>query len=203
MILRISWLLRSMAYAHWSYRKVRSRLLEYVYRDLFGSHGHNFRFDPDGIYSFKSIHVGNHVSLGGRPILLATRSSIHIGSNVMFGPEVTIRGGNHATDIVGRFMIDVRDAEKRAEDDRGVTIEDDVWIGTRAIVLHGVTIGRGAVVAAGAVVTRSVPPYAIVGGVPARVLRYRWDTETILEHEKFLYPLEQRLSREDLLRRRQ
>jgi acetyltransferase-like isoleucine patch superfamily enzyme len=73
-------------------------------------------------------------------------------------------------------------------DDRDVVISDDVWIGTRAIILHGVTIGRGAVVAGGAVVTKNVPPYAIVGGIPARVLRYRWDAETISRHEAILYP---------------
>lgn len=58
-------------------------------------------------------------------------------------------------------------------------IGDDVWIGTRAIIMPGVTIGNGAVVGAGAVVTRDVPPYAIVGGVPAKVIRYRFDIDTI------------------------
>lgn len=81
-------------------------------------------------------------------------------------------------------MISVRDDEKRIEDDPGVVIEDDVWVGTRAIILAGVTIGRGAVVAAGAVVTKSVPPYAIVGGNPARILRMRWSEADIIEHER-------------------
>ena len=60
-----------------------------------------------------------------------------------------------------------------------VKIGNDVWVGARVIILEGVTIGDGAVVAAGAVVTKDVPPYAIVGGVPARIIKYRFDEETI------------------------
>src|SRR5260221_345194 len=58
-----------------------------------------------------------------------------------------------------------------------IVIEDDVWIGINAIILPKVTIGRGAIIAAGAVVTKDVEPYAVVGGVPARLIKYRFDTE--------------------------
>lgn len=176
------------------------RLIMYCYRSRFLAHGSNFRFDPWGQYSFNTISVGDDVSLGERPILLAPRSYIKIGNHVMFGPEVTIRGGSHVIDYVGRFMKDIKDGEKRPEDDLGVVVKDDVWIGTRAIVLHGVTIHRGAVIAAGAVVNKDVPPYSIVGGVPARVLRFRWDVATILKHEEELYPPENRLLQEELER---
>ncbi len=134
-------------------RRLRHYLGVFVLRSLFGGHGTNFRFDPQGYYSFATIYAGNNVHLGYRPILVATRSIIQIGDNVMFGPEVTIRGGNHRWDMVGRTMISIDDAEKRPEDDKGVVIGDDVWVGTRAIILHGVAIGRGAIVGAGSVVT--------------------------------------------------
>lgn len=114
----------------------------------------------------------------------------------MFGPHVTIIGGNHNTALVGRAMYDV--TEKRERDDLDVTIEDDVWIGTRAIILSGVTVGRGAIVGAGAVVTRDVPPYAVVVGSPARIVRFRWDVESIQSHENALYPPEARIPRETL-----
>jgi len=180
--------------------RIWRRVREYILRSLFYTYGREFRFDPDGVYSFRTISVGHHVNLGSRPILLATRSFIRIGDHVMFGPEVTVRGGNHRFDLVGRFMDTITEAEKRGSDDLGVVIEDDVWVGTRAIILHGVTIGRGAVIAAGAVVTQDIPPYAIAGGVPAHVIRFRWDIDSILEHEKALYPPEKRLSRNDLIR---
>ena len=64
---------------------------------------------------------------------------------------------------------------------RKVKVGNDVWIGTRAMVMGGVTIGDGAVVGAGAVVTKDVPPFAIVGGVPARIIRYRFPEEVINE----------------------
>jgi len=174
--------------------RVWRRIRMILKKPLFGSYGKNFLFDPDGDYSYNTIHVGNDVFLGVKPSLIASRSFIKIGNKVMFGPEVAIRGGNHRTDIVGRFMKDITDIEKRPQDDKGVTIEDDVWIGTRAIILHGVVISRGAIVAAGSVVSKNVPPYAIVGGVPAKTLRFRWDIDTILSHEQTLYPPDQRLS---------
>lgn len=182
------------SYSQRIWKRIRMLLL----RPAFLQYGKNFVFDPDGVYSFSHIRVGDNVNLGYRPHLVAARSHIVIGSNVMFGPEVTIRGGNHRTDLVGRFMVSVKDDEKRPEDDRGVIIEDDVWVGTRAIILHGVTIGRGTVVAAGAIVTKSIPPYAIVAGVPARVISFRFDLETILLHELKLYTPTERLKRDVL-----
>ena len=79
-------------------------------------------------------------------------------------------------------MIDITDKEKRPEDDRDIVIESDVWVGANSTILRGVTVGEGSVIAAGAVVTKDVPPYSIVGGVPARVLKMRFDEETQKEH---------------------
>jgi len=114
----------------------------------------------------------------------------------MFGPQVVIVGGNHNIAVPGQFMCDVY--EKADNDDLDVTIEDDVWVGARAVILRGVRIGRGSVIGAGSVVTKSVPPYAIVAGNPARVVRFRWDVDTILRHEDALYPPEERYTREQL-----
>jgi acetyltransferase-like isoleucine patch superfamily enzyme len=172
----------------------RARML--LYRPLFESCGMGFRFDPDGSYSFGNVSVGDDVNLGVRPILMAMHSKIRIGSHVMFGPQVILIGGNHNAKVVGTFMTKVH--EKAPNDDLGITLEDDVWIGARAMILRGVTIGRGAIVGAGSLVSKSVPPYAIVAGSPARVMKFRWDVETILAHEAALYPAEARLGRAEL-----
>ena len=108
---------------------------------------------------------------------------------MLFGPNVTIRGGIHPYYVVGRFIYDISENEKNPNDDADVTIEDDVWIGCNVTILKGVTIGRGAIVGAGSVVTKKVAPYTIVGGVPAKKINNRFKTlaETIL-HDSILFP---------------
>lgn len=164
----------------------RRRIKGYALVGQFASRGRDFVFDPDGNYSFKTIRVGDNVNLGARPTILATRSSVVIGNHVMFGPGVTIRGGNHRFDILGKYIDEVTDEMKRPVDDLGVVIGDDVWVGGGATILHGVTIGRGSVIAANAVVTKSIAPYSIAAGNPARIVRERWNNEQILEHERIL-----------------
>ena len=168
----------------------------FVYRPLFGEYGAGFWFDPDGLYSYRNICVGDNVNFGIKPIIISELSRVDVGNNVMFGPEVVVVGGGHNIGVIGRFMIDVH--EKTGNEDLGVIIEDDVWVGTRAIILRGVRVGRGSVIGAGAVVTKSVPPYSIVGGNPARVLSFRWNVESILEHEKMQYPSEKRITKHAL-----
>ena len=168
-----------------------------ILRSAFKRCGKNVRFDPDGVYTYKNIEIGNDVFIGPRAAFLASESGIVIGNKVMFGPNVTIVGGDHNTSVIGQFMFDVR--AKRPEDDQPVVIEDDVWIGARAILLKGVRLGRGCIVAAGSVVTKSVAPYTVVAGVPARVRSVRFPIETILIHEARLYSSERRLSRDYLI----
>jgi acetyltransferase-like isoleucine patch superfamily enzyme len=171
-------------------------MLGVCYRAMLKRCGSNVRIDPCGLYSFNTISVGDDVLLGRKPTLIAWDSEILIGSKVMLGPEVVIVGGDHNSGVIGQFLYDV--CEKRPSDDARIVIEDDVWVGARAIILKGVTIGRGAIVAAGSVVVRSVPPYAIAVGAPARVVRFRWDVETTLRHEAKLWPPDKRFSRQEL-----
>ncbi|MFK5636020.1 CatB-related O-acetyltransferase [Ornithinimicrobium sp. LYQ103] len=160
----------------------RTRMLFHAPR--FGGHGVGFRFDPRGTYSYLSITVGNNVNLGVRPMIVAERSKVVVGDDVIFGPEVAIFGGGHNTSHIGVPIPGVH--WKVGDEDLGVRIGDDVWIGTRSVILRGVDVGRGAVVAAGSVVTKSVPDYALVGGNPARVLRFRFSPEQAVRHEMLM-----------------
>jgi acetyltransferase-like isoleucine patch superfamily enzyme len=133
----------------------------------------------------ENVHIGEHVLVGPGGWISAVNTSISIGGHVMMAPYVALVAGNHNTSVVGRFMDEVD--EKHPEDDQPIVIDDDVWLGMRAIVLKGVTIGRGSVVSAGSVVTHDVVPYSVVAGVPARLVRVRFDREQIERHERELY----------------
>jgi acetyltransferase-like isoleucine patch superfamily enzyme len=169
----------------------------FLLRPAFRHHGKHFIFDSNGYYDFEFIEVGDYVSINKNAIFMATESSIIIGNKVMIGPNVTIIGGNHNPSQLGKFMYDVH--EKRDEDDQDVIIEDDVWVGCGAIILKGVRIGRGSIVAAGALVNKDVLPYNIVAGIPANTIRTRFDNlETLRNHDAALYPPNRRLSDEVL-----
>lgn len=110
-------------------------------------------------------------------------SPLEIGSFCSIAAEVVfLCSGNHPTDCATTSYIHnnmMGGPIKRSGKSRGIKIGNDVWIGRRALVLPGVTIGHGGVVGAQATVTKDVPPYAIVGGNPAKIIRYRFSEETI------------------------
>ena len=188
------WVAIMLYYTIYVVRGCTNRLLSFFYKKMLRGCGSNVRFSAlTSDFTYRNLTIGNDVYIGPHALFLCTESQIFIGNKVLFGPHVTIIGGDHRITDVGRFIYDVLD--KHPEDDQDVHIEDDVWIGTNTTLLKGVTVGRGSVVAAGALVTKDVPPYAIVGGVPAKVLKYRFTPEQIQEHERQLYAEDKRLTK--------
>lgn len=121
----------------------------------------------------KKLSIGDNSVIGVRCMF---SGKVRIGNNVMIAPEVFIYARNYA-----HGCTDIPMVQQGYEEERPVVIEDDVWIGARATILPGVTIGKGSIVGASAVVTKDVPPYAIVGGNPARVLKRRNATQELSE----------------------
>lgn len=113
----------------------------------------------------RGILIGNNSNLG---INCKVRGPLEIGEDVMMGPNCIIITSSHAHSDVSIHMIYQGDTAPQK-----VTIEDDCWIGFNVIILPGVTIGKGSIIGAGAVVTKSIPPYSIAVGVPARVVKSR------------------------------
>lgn len=114
------------------------------------------------------IVLGSGVRVGEGCFLWAGDATgrIRIGDDVLLAPGVFITASNYAT-VAGRRIDD------RSTREADVVVGDDVWLGARAVVLPGVRIGDGAVVGAGAVVTKDLPPNAVAVGVPARVVAWR------------------------------
>jgi acetyltransferase-like isoleucine patch superfamily enzyme len=112
------------------------------------------------------IEIGDNTTVQPYAVLYG-HGGLRIGSYVRIAAHVVVIPANHVVDGVARPIA------LQGETREGIVIEDDVWIGANSTVLDGCRIGRGAVVAAGSVVTRDVPELAIVAGAPARVIRYR------------------------------
>jgi maltose O-acetyltransferase len=144
------------------------KIRRFLVKKIFKSVGLHINVEK-GVFFGKGydISIGDYSGIGLNARL---QGPLEIGRYVMMGPDVIIYTRNHniyRTDIP---MIKQGDTKAKK-----VTIKDDVWIGARAIILPGVTIGEGAVIGAGAVVTKDVNPYDIVGGVPAKVIGNRKD----------------------------
>ncbi len=123
----------------------------------------------------ENLSIGDGTSIPKGSTFYCTKAPLTIGKKVIFGPKPTIITGDHRIDIRGRYIIDITDDEKLPENDQPVTIEDGCWIGANVTILKGVTIGHDSVVAAGSVVTKSCEPYSIIGGVPAKLIRKRFE----------------------------
>ena len=176
-----------------------------------GFHAHwDTEVSPDSIFdeyaqvfdgsTVNSTHVGRFSK-----IISASVSYSDLGAFVSLAPRCNVGGGgDHPLDQVSHHSLfystnarqhphlNLASKDKYAGELKKTTIGNDVWVGSDAIVKHGITIGDGAVVAAGAVVVKDVPPYAIVGGVPAKVLKYRHPPElreSLIESQWWNWPI--------------
>ena len=143
-------------------RKIRSGIA----CGCFDKHGKNINVEKNADFGKgDGISIGDNSGLG---VNCQVRGPLEIGVNVMMGPEVRIMTAKHDTS-----RIDIPMCQQGHYPKQKVTIGDDVWIGASVIIMPGITIGTGSIIGAGAVVTKDVPAYAVVAGVPAKVIKYR------------------------------
>lgn len=114
----------------------------------------------------QGLKIGNNVGIA-QNCFIQVRGQVTIGNSVILGPYVSIFSENHVFDNPD-LPVSVQ-----GETRKGVIVEDGVWIGTRATILDGVVVGKNSIIAAGAIVNKDVPPFSIVGGIPAKIIKYR------------------------------
>jgi len=176
--------------------KIFGRIMDYM-RFVYGVYksksitehiggGRRFIGYPYNIKGVENIVAEEPISIGPNSTIYSTRAKVIIKSHFLSGPNLTIITGDHRY-FVGHFMDEIKDDDKLPENDQDVIIEEDVWCGSNVSIMKGVTIGRGSIVGAGSVVTKSCPPYSIIGGIPARVIKQKFTDEEIKEHERILY----------------
>jgi len=146
---------------------------------------------PENLYMYEKTGIGfNSVIMNWRAKFIMKRYS-----GAAFGLKVIT--GNHMR-IKGKMYKHISDKMKDSLDtgkdfDQDVIVEEDVWIGSNVTLLSGVHLGRGSDIGSGSVVRGSIPPYSVVMGNPAKVVGFVFTPKEIIEHEKDLYPEEERL----------
>jgi maltose O-acetyltransferase len=137
-----------------------------VCRQIFNHTGKNINVNSGAYFgNGLKLKIGNDSSIGQN---CQIANDVTIGCDVMMAPEVVIFSVGHQTSDT-RIPMRLQGNTPA----RPVVIEDDVWIGQRAIILPGVTIGSGSIIGSGAVVTKDIAPFSVVGGNPARVIKSR------------------------------
>lgn len=164
-------------------RRLNSYFIRKYEVSLFKSFGKGSFISTGCTFTFKNTSIGSNTYIGKNCVIQSEHGEIIIGNNVMFGAGVHIHGGNHEYNHVGVLM---RNVSKTPDSDGRVVIEDDVWIGSNAIILKGVVVGRGSVIGAGSIVTKDVEPYTIVVGNPAHKIKERFTEEELKEHKRLL-----------------
>jgi acetyltransferase-like isoleucine patch superfamily enzyme len=155
-------------------RLAARRSIQHRYPDL-----RDLQWDPlTSVIDYPRLAVGANVSISGNAFI---SGPVTLGHDVMIGPYCALSAGAHRFDIPGKTIRD-----SGGTDGRGIVLEPDVWLGHGVTVLDGVRIGVGSVVAAGSLVTKSIPPYTLSAGAPCRPLRDRFTEDQLALHHQLL-----------------
>jgi acetyltransferase-like isoleucine patch superfamily enzyme len=188
---------------------VKHKLIVRAFRKSFAARFPRQYMAPVSLFDITKVEVGDF-SYGPLDAICWNNPGEHlsIGRFVSVAGEVVfLLGGNHDSHVPSTYPFDslvLRDREDVPATKGGIVVHDDVWIGQRAMILSGVDVGQGSIIAAGAVVTRDVEPYSIVAGNPAKVVKHRFsehvtrdliawadysllDAETIRQYRDLLY----------------
>lgn len=149
------------------------------------------------VYTPHNLIMEEYTNLSANSVIMNTRAKFIVKkySGAAFGLTVITGGhlsipGKHHKQVTDKIKDEI-DTEK--EEDKDIIVEEDVWIGARVTLLSGVSLGRGCIIGAGSVVRRSIPPYAIVTGNPAKIVGFRFTPQEMAIHEESLVSKEDRI----------
>ncbi len=157
-------------------QKIRANLCNNIFKKC----GLNINIERNAYFGLgNTIEIGNNSGIGKNAYIsnIGGGGKVIIGNDVMMAPDVIILTKSHAYNNIKIPMNQQKSYSST------VIIEDDVWIGIRSIILSGVKIGKGSIIGAGAVVTKDVPQYSIVGGIPAKIINSRLDSGESNDYE--------------------
>lgn len=144
----------------------------------------------------KKVTIEDYVRLQPGLNVIAQNGLVVIKKYSAVGANTTIIPGSHIPTVgLPQYLSTTHINDK----DSTITIGEDCWIGAGSFLLSHASVGRGCVVAAGSIVTKTIPPYAVIAGSPAKIIASRFTIEQILEHEKQLYPASERMSKDELV----
>lgn len=144
----------------------------YKLRLVLGKVGKNSFINRNFFYhTGKNIEIGDNVFINRNVELIAKGSKLVIKNDVLIGQNVVITTANHGFETKIPIRLQKMKSKK-------IIINDDVWIGANVVILPGVTLAKGSIIGAEAIVTKDVKTYSIVGGVPAKLIKYRFDKNT-------------------------
>ena len=144
----------------------------------------------------KNVFIGTCSRIGTHATIYNASGKVQIGDNVEISKGVTIVTGNHAP-VVG-VPITVSNKARMADEESDIIIESEAWLGINVTLISGAYIGRGAIVGACSLVNKYVPPYAVVAGIPAKIIAVKFSKNQIMEHESILYKPEDRMSENEI-----
>ena len=152
---------------------------------------------PVWFESKKTVFIQDNVKVRALSHFINSPSeNIIIKKYTVLATNCTIITNNHRSTVgIPQFLLGVSHINDKSVD---VVVEEDVWVGANVTILAGANLGRGCIIGAGAIVSKPVPPYAVVSGIPAKIVAVKFSIEQILEHEKKLYSEKERFSRDYL-----
>lgn len=178
------------------------RALKFMYIDPLCRKKYGYRasdsmvFVPTHISTIKNVFMYEQSRIQAHAKIITHTGKFIMNKYSGAAPGLTVITGNHTPTVgIPHYLLPVCRINDKEKD---VIVKEDVWIGANVTLLSGVTIGRGALIGACSVVTRDIPPYAVVAGNPARIIKAKFTPEEIIEHESILYPQKERFDKDYL-----